>query len=262
MVIYKILTQWEEYQQVVDLEVAVWGMDDAKEAVPANMLHATVENGAVLVGAYDAERLIGFAYGFPARENGDWWLWSHMAGVHPDYQGQGIGYALKQQQREWALAHGYTLMGWTFDPMQRGNAHFNLHQLGAFSYKYKTNVYGTMQDGINAGMQSDRVVAWWDLTAESPQKPHLTAYPDDLFLLRQAGESALITTPMMNDAPYYFVEIPYDLRHLKQTNIDLALTWQLALGEILKAAFSAGYTMVDFVRQQPHCWYILEKQHP
>ncbi len=87
-----------------------------------------------------------------------------MAGVRPDYQQYGIGRGLKLHQRAWALEHGYDEIRWTFDPLLRGNANFNLHKLGATFGSYLINFYGTMTDGINAnGLPSDRVEAVWRL---------------------------------------------------------------------------------------------------
>ena len=62
-------------------------------------------------------------------------LWSHMAGVLPEYRG-GLGYRLKLAQRERALAQGYDLIEWTFDPLQAMNAHFNFAKLGGVVEEY------------------------------------------------------------------------------------------------------------------------------
>src|SRR5688572_28867986 len=127
---FRVLQTVDELQQVVDLEIEVWGLDP-RDAVPMNIMRPLTMHGGVIIGCYDNERLVGMSLAFPARHNNRWILWSHMAGVHPNAQGQGIGLGLKLAQRQWALEHGYREMRWTFDPLQRGNANFNLRLLGA-----------------------------------------------------------------------------------------------------------------------------------
>ena len=80
-----------------------------------------------------------------------------MAGVLPAWQGQGLGLALKLAQRQAILEQGLTdWVTWTYDPLQRTNAVFNIHRLGAVCNTYKANWYGEMRDGLNAGTPSDR----------------------------------------------------------------------------------------------------------
>ena len=53
------------------------------------------------------ERLVGFVAGFTGlREDGRFKHASHMMGIHPDFQGQNIGYRLKLAQRQTVLAAG------------------------------------------------------------------------------------------------------------------------------------------------------------
>ena len=88
---------------------------------------------------------------------------SHMAGVLPAWQGTGVGLQLKLAQREAILAQGFTdWVTWTYDPLLRTNAVFNIRRLGAVCSTYKSNWYGVMLDGLNAGTPSDRCqVDWW-----------------------------------------------------------------------------------------------------
>ena len=58
-------------------------------------------------------------------------------------------------------------MHWTFDPLVRRNAYFNLHKLGARAVdQYLPDFYGRMTDGINAGdTTSDRLYIQWDVAS-------------------------------------------------------------------------------------------------
>jgi predicted GNAT superfamily acetyltransferase len=169
-------------------------------------------------------------------------LWSHMSAVRPDFQAKGIGMRLKHEQRNWALAHGYDEIRWTFDPLQRGNANFNLRRLGATSSIYHVNFYGEMTDAINAGIPSDRLEACWRL---SEQKPHFDDDLDAPMLLTvgDANEPVRSNTPIGN-APTYLACIPPQLRSLAPSTV---LAWRLALRDVLLTAFNCGYAAVDFL---------------
>ena len=59
-------------------------------------------------------------------------------------------------------SQGIDLITWTFDPLEARNAWLNFGKLGAVCNTYLRNVYGNLQDGLNAGLPSDRLqVDWW-----------------------------------------------------------------------------------------------------
>ena len=263
---YHHLIDLEDFRAVVTLQRAIWGTDGF-DPVPLHVFQAMTVRGAVLVGAQHADQMVGFAFAFPAREDGRLFLWSHIAGVHPDFQGRGIGFRLKQMQREWALANDYVEMGWTFDPMQRGNANFNVRLLGAISNNYKLNIYGMMTDTVNYGMQSDRLAVTWllddprvaRLAAGSPPQALVTSCPEECFLLRMDAQHTLHRNDTTSlTAAAYFAEIPPDLNTLKATNRELAQAWQLALRDALQQAFAAGLWVVDLIEAEDRCWYVLQ----
>lgn len=165
---YRVCTENPEFEQVTDMEILVWGMGE-RDVVSPHTLHVLTHAGGNVMGAFDGEQMIGCTVAFAMREPKR--LWSHFAAVHPDYQGQKIGYTLKQKQREWALAQGLERMSWTFDPAMRRNAHFNFHLLHVQSNTYHVNFYGEMGDDINRGIASDRMEAMWFLTQKMEYNP-------------------------------------------------------------------------------------------
>lgn len=238
------LQEIDEFEAAYNLEIAVWGIDP-RDAVPVNLLRALQHGGSSLLGAYDGTRMVGVALAFPARVGERWVLWSHLTGIDRAYQGQGVGFALKLYQRQWALDNGYDEIRWTFDPLQRGNAHFNLRRLGATAERYYVNFYGVMIDKINhANVPSDRVEAVWRL--HDPRVEQLpNGEPDDApdvrapFLLTDTGLPRVESFDGSRDA--YLVQIPRRLPHHESL-----LAWRLALRQVLSAAFERGYTAVDF----------------
>lgn len=145
------------------LERLVWGADN--EMVSVNVLVATIHEGGMALGAYDGDTLVGMVYGFATRAHHV--LHSHYLAVHPEWRHEGLGAELKRQQRAWCVEHGFTMMRWTFDPLQVGNAHLNLVTLGAIGTAYHPNLYGTL-GGINGDLPSDRLVVQWDLVERRP----------------------------------------------------------------------------------------------
>lgn len=224
-----------EYDAVGELERLVWGMSEV-QSISSDVLNVLGHTGGGVLGAFDGERLVAFTIAFATREPER--LWSHIAAVHPDYQSQGIGYELKHKQREWAMAQGYKRMSWTFDPLQRRNAYFNFHLLGAECQIYHENFYGEMSDGINAGLPSDRFEVLWHFE----NKPRLIPPKEASFLLDASLK------PVEPSEDWHFVEIPYEISTLKAENMARAKEWQLALRSIMQGVFAKGYKVVDFMR--------------
>lgn len=269
-IVYKQLLTNADFRKVFDLEKIIWEVG-ADDVLPTHVMNAFTHSGGSVIGALDGEELLGFAVGFPGKQGDDWWLWSHMTGVRPDYQKRGIGFQLKQTQRTWALKHGFERIKWTFDPMQRGNANFNIHHLGTVVNQYFINLYGEMFDGINKGMASDRMETVWHLrdrrvvalASNQPVDAYNSSYPTDAFLLYTRDDGSFIDRqPLEFHANWHFVEIPYDLKALKQSDIETAKNWQLALRRVIQAAMANNYAIVDFVVHERRCWYVLQRQYP
>jgi predicted GNAT superfamily acetyltransferase len=98
----------------------------------------------------------------PGTRGGRPYLHSHMLAVRTAYRNYGLGRSLKLAQRDDALARGFELIEWTFDPLEIKNAHLNLVRLGAISRRYSVNHYGFSSSPLQGGLPTDRLVAeWW-----------------------------------------------------------------------------------------------------
>src|SRR5262245_57168782 len=147
MITYRLVTEQKDFIQVAHLEQIIWDMEPL-DVVSPHFLQVISHAGGCVIGAFDGDKMVGCCFALAMRNEPR--LWSHIAAVLPEYQRQGIGYQLKQEQRTWALENGYQYMSWTFDPMMAANAHFNFHLLGAKSHTYHVNFYGDMADALNS----------------------------------------------------------------------------------------------------------------
>ena len=159
----------EEMQACFALQKEVWKFSDA-DLVPVRMFVVAAKIGGQVVGAFakkddarDGEReLIGFALAIPGMRNGHCYLHSQMLAVRQQYRNGGLGRRMKLYQREDALARGFELMEWTFDPLEIKNAYLNIEKLGAITRRYNVNQYGITSSPLQGGLPTDRLVAeWW-----------------------------------------------------------------------------------------------------
>jgi predicted GNAT superfamily acetyltransferase len=266
MITYRDLETPEELVEVEKLQQRVWQMEDIA-VVPDRMIQVVLHTGGHVMGAYDGETMIGFTMALASKHGDKWRLWSHMAGVLNEYRGQGVGFALKARQRKWALRHGYDTIAWTFDPLQRVNANFNLRRLGAKGVLYHPDFYGEMKDELNRGMPSDRLEVEWDLAsarvvdhADGMAQPVLVQTHDVHFIVTADDNGdPLLNIPQNFTNLCYFVETPYDLMAVRARGLDAVVAWRNAHQQAMKQAFAADYSAVDFVNSDTRCWYVFYK---
>lgn len=250
----------DEFHACETLQYRVWAMSDDLEVVPLHLMLPVQRNGGLLLGAFDGGDLVGFLFGFPAYDTeGRPKHCSHMMGVDSRYQGTGIGYRLKLAQREFVLDQGLDLVTWTYDPLESRNAYLNIHKLGAVCRTYLRDYYGSLADGLNAGMPSDRFqVEWWIESEQLGRRlsGQISEWTSDsvLQVIATGHTSGGFLTPGLltldADPPVLQVEIPANYQAIRAAEPALALEWRLTLRQVFEACFAAGYTVVDFVSHQ------------
>ena len=157
----------EDFQQCVAVQKTVWGFED-RDLIPVRFFVVAHKIEGQVIGAFDpGGSLAGFALAVPALRGSQVYIHSHMAAVLDKYRGQGLGRRMKLEQRRNALQRGIGLIEWTFDPLELGNAYFNLERLGAIARRYVVNQYGISSSPLHRGLPTDRLVAEWWL--ESPR---------------------------------------------------------------------------------------------
>ena len=158
------LTQHAEFERCVALQIAVWGYSDG-DVIPRRVFVVAERIGGQVLGAFAGRELVGFAMSLPGSRDGFAYLHSHMLAVLPEFRNGGLGRRLKMAQRDDAIARGFALMEWTFDPLEIKNAHLNLHRLGAICRRYQEDFYGPSSSPLQGGLPTDRLYAEWWLTS-------------------------------------------------------------------------------------------------
>jgi predicted GNAT superfamily acetyltransferase len=153
----------------------------------------------------------------------------------------GVGEALKLHQRSWATTQGMRRITWTFDPLVRTNARFNLERLGARIVRFVPDFYGSLDDSVNGNDETDRCVVNWELVHQRPAPPITTREPlgDEHQVLLgsdQAG-NPLITAA---EGSAFLVATPEDIVTLRRQDPERAVRWRRAVREAFTTAFDAG----------------------
>jgi len=250
------LTDVRDLADASRLVAVVWS-DDGPAKAPAEFLRALAYAGNYVAGAFVDGRLAAMSVAFFGRDRGPLTLHSHITGVHPDWQGRAVGFALKQHQRAWALARGIEVIEWTTDPLVRRNGFFNLQKLGAEMTEYHVDFYGRMADGINVGEESDRVVVQWSLT--DPRA--LAAAEGSSADPRDASEAATIlgedgAVLNADGASSVRAWVPADVIGLRGRDVAEAHRWRVALRESFGRAIDAGFRARSMTRDG---WYLLSR---
>jgi len=155
------LTTLEQFERCVVLQIEVWGYSDG-DVIPRRVFVVAQRIGGQVIGAFEDDTLVGFAMSLPGYRDGKSYLHSHMLAVLPHYRNVGIGRRLKLAQRDDAIARGFDLMEWTFDPLEIRNAHLNIARLGVIVRRYQPDFYGPSSSPLQGGLPTDRLYAeWW-----------------------------------------------------------------------------------------------------
>lgn len=249
-----------DLQAVAELFARIWAAP-LVAPMPHDIMRSLVHAGGAVHAAFRDGHLAGATvatFGPPAGGSS----YSLIAGVSPAVEGRGIGLALKLAQRAWALRVGATSMIWTFDPLLRRNARFNLTRLGAVVIEYLVNFYGEIPDGVN-DPETDRLAVAWDLrkplpgsarSAGSADGPASDGHdmPPAILMAGAHGEPVLVPRPSERLRCW----IPEDILSARRADPGLAGRWRMAVREALGGALSDGYEVTGLMEPG---WYILEK---
>jgi predicted GNAT superfamily acetyltransferase len=223
------LSSLEHFERCVVLQLEVWGYSDG-DVIPRRVFVVAERIGGQVLGAFDGDTLVGFAMSLPGYRDGKPYLHSHMLAVLPQYRNSGIGRRLKLAQRDDAIARGFDLMEWTFDPLEIRNSHLNISRLGVIVRRYQADFYGPSSSPLQGGLPTDRLYAeWW---------------------LRSGRVSDLLRGEPQPQQILERITVPHTIYQWKQDpqQRSLARTLQSNNRAALESAFQRGLAVVGYER--------------
>jgi predicted GNAT superfamily acetyltransferase len=225
------LREHAEFDRCAEVQDAVWSYEPSARMSQKAFLLATQIGGQVL-GAFDGGKLVGYAMSLPGVRNSHAYLHSHHLAVLPEWRNAGVGRRLKLAQRDDAMARGFALIEWTFDPLEIKNAHLNIARLGAIARRYRHDFYGHTNSPLQGGLPTDRLVAEWWLKSDRVQR-----------ILR--GEQPQVRVEAQIDVPAAI----YEWKALPEKR-DAARAVQAANAAALDAAFARGFAVLGYQRNE------------
>ncbi|MEM4971554.1 MAG: hypothetical protein QXE01_09940 [Sulfolobales archaeon] len=252
----RVISDPRDLRAAVDVQVSAWG-SSCYDITPAHVLKAVAENGGLVLGAFDGDRLVGFSWGFPVHAAPKPYFYSHQTGVVEDRKYSGVGFMLKSAQRDYVLRMGFDLIKWTFDPLQSLNAYFNVNKLGVVVRVFKENYYGELDDSINRGMPTDRFVAeWWIRSprvverVERLRRPSLEEVLKHVrleYVVEYIGDLPRFQGFRRSSSKEVAIYIPRSISKLRDVNVDEALRWRLGVREALEYYVNReGYVVAEY----------------
>jgi predicted GNAT superfamily acetyltransferase len=232
-------TTIEQFDRCVALQREAFGLPDL-ELSPRRHLIVSRQAGGWTLGAFVADRMVGFVHHLAAVRGNEIFGYSHVMAVAKDYQNKGVGARLKWAQRERALSEGRKLIKWTWDPMLARNAHFNLNRLGATVESYLDDFYG-IDYGADERLDlpSDRLSASWKI--DSARVDALGKGADAPFEGKRAGTIA----------------VPTNWNAFRKRDAQRARDEQTRVREEFKRAFVNGLVCAGFERGPEESRYVL-----
>ena len=256
----KQLTTIEELNEATMLEKQIWNADSAQ----LHYLVAARDQGAILLGAFLHDELIGFNYSYPAFVEGETYLYSHLLGVKREYRELGVGELLKLELKEVGLQRGFKKCCWTFDPLESRTAFLNFTKLRAFTNGYYENYFGQLHDYFNSALPSDRFTMEWDLEDNDylrwdkkieeslEEAKELATWSKSLVGLPMLDKDETFDKEQSLTADAYFVYIPNHFQKIKLESPTLAEDWRYKTRAMMTTLLQQNYTAVYLQRVNEH----------
>jgi len=220
--------------------------------------------------------MVGVLFGITGVDKGRPYHYSHITGVAKEYQSKGVGFKLKLAQREHVIKRGEELVLWTYDPLQAGNAYFNIQKLGAICRIYHRNLYGQLDDSLNRGRLTDRFEVEWHVTSKRVReriahrlgpvslKETLSEGAEPVNQTRKTNSRLRVPLSARLDlrSEKLLVEIPSSIVKIRDMSVTAANAWTLHCRQIFENYFQKGYMVTDVTidNAEGRVFYLLENR--
>lgn len=262
------LSDYEKYEK---LRYDIWKDPNDYLASNRNLFSENIftRGSSIFIGAFIKERIVGFSYGYFGV---DWMkgfddisnihFYSQYNGVLKENRNDGIGYAIKEYQKEVVKSIGINKILSTFDPLTSVNAFINLHKLRSTIISYEENPYHKFGGKLNnPKIPSDRLLNIWMFDNERQIKEYDLTNCKKLFLNSTSfDDRGIERIEKLNyiDDETVFIKIPLDYYDILEIDHRLALDWRMKTRELFKEYIdNRKYRIVDFNISGIDAYYIL-----
>ncbi|GAG67367.1 unnamed protein product [marine sediment metagenome] len=293
-----------DYAKFEELRYEIWEDPDDNFSAARNMAGENIFNdgSSLYIGIYiegknggfpkNREHLIGFSYGYVGiidlnigyRNPANLEFYSQYASVKTGFQKYGLGFFLKQFQRQKVIEIlGINTITCTFDPLTGVNAYRNFHIFGMEVIAYKEAFYKGFAGKLNrVDVPSDRLFVSWDLKKEIKRPKYdleLLLEEDRLIVYSESrevrGKTGQVCLPVAKKGSYslcniMLIEIPYDFYTvLQETDVldkevrNIPVYWRKKTKEAFCSILKDGYKIIDFrykkIKDRMRDFYVLSK---
>ena len=293
-----------DYTKYEELRYKIWEDPDDNFSAARNMAGENIFNdgSSLYIGIFiedknggfprNIEHLVGFSYGYVGirdlnigyRNPANLEFYSQYASVSLDFQKYGLGFFLKQFQRQKVMEiFGINTITCTFDPLTGVNAYRNFHIFGMELIAYKEAFYEGFAGKLNrVDVPSDRFFVSWDLKKKIKKPEYdleLLLEEDRLIVYSESrevrGKTGQVCLPVAKKRgcsldSFMLIEIPYDFYAILQdTDVldnevrNIPVDWRKKTKEAFCSILKDGYKIIDFrykkIKERMRDFYVLSK---
>jgi predicted GNAT superfamily acetyltransferase len=242
----KEINSFEQFELISDLQSKIWSLSDRDivSTITLKAMTMTYPPMGLVLGAFDANRLVGFVVCLPTREPGT--LYGLIMGVLPEYQNSDIGNHMGIKILDWCRKKNISKICWTFEPLESAHGHLYLNKWGAVVVRYQQNYYQLRGD-FNKQLPMDRFIV--DCNILSKRVIDRISQKIESIQLKEA----LMKFPVADknnfpDEKSVLVRIPANYQKLKNENIDEAHQYRLTTRSIFEEYIgSRSYFIAELI---------------
>jgi predicted GNAT superfamily acetyltransferase len=227
---YRKLTTQDDFNQCIDLQRNVFGLNDIDIISPLILQLIARENPPLgqLIGAFDVsqneQELIGFILSMATFQEKSGYI--PIMGVKNQYRSKGLGINLFLKLREESLKININYLQGVFEPLHINLANLFFKHLSFTGIFYQKDVYFLSDDSKTEIVPTDKILFKWNLRAYEDLDNHRNISKDIL------AEYPIATKDNMPNSPIVLVEIPDNFHVLEKQNKEGAMFWRLSTRSI------------------------------
>jgi predicted GNAT superfamily acetyltransferase len=260
---FKEIKTFDQFEEISKLQNTIWNLSDRDiiSTISLRALSMKYPLMGLIMGAYDSNKLVGFAICMPTREPST--LYGLIMGVLPEYQRLEIGNSLGVKILEKCLQQGINKICWTFDPLEVGLGQLYINKWGAVAVRYEKDYY-QLRDEQNSKIPQDRFVVDCNLMSNRVIE-RINKKTDSVSLKKSQAKFPVAEENNYPDSPEVLIKIPNNFGQLKKSNPLQAIQYRMKTRKILEEYISnrtyfIASMLMEEVDGERQYYYLMEKR--